>query len=73
MRATEIAVTCPCEKGQLFKTSLTNEQGQPVMFVLGEDERIYFRGYCNHCGGIVTFSASLLTLIFDCPKVRPTQ
>ncbi len=69
----EISVTCPCEKGFVFKTSLKNDKGHPVMFILGEDESIFFSGYCSHCGGIVRYSVPILTLLFECPSNRREQ
>lgn len=70
MRAIECVIHCDCEKGMLFKTSLTDRNGNPAYFWLTEDEHIYVRGKCSHCGQDVEFKYSLMKMLFDCPKDR---
>lgn len=68
MRAKEVVIWCDCEQGALFKTSLHNSEGVPVMFWITEDEKIYLQGYCSRCGREMDFLYSLVQLLFDCPS-----
>lgn len=45
-----------CEKGYMFKSTLTDSQGRPVMYYyvhqtgLFKFSYLYFRGICDFCG-----------------------
>jgi hypothetical protein len=71
MRLKECVVWCNCEQGTMFKTSLKKEGTKNnVLFILTEDERIYFQGYCSGCGQSIDWSTSIIDLLFSCPKAR---
>lgn len=71
MSLTLCTIYCDCEKGTMFKTSLRNEQGEPVMFAIvrGDDDQllhfnaIVFQGYCSGCGHRFEFSVWLENLL----------
>lgn len=52
------SLVCDCEKGFMFKTSLSDEKNRKVMFALLKSEPedffqytlMIFKGYCTHCG-----------------------
>lgn len=70
MTVLAMAIWCSCEHGTMFKTSITNNEGIPVMCEITSDEKILFRGYCSACGKEMEFSYPIMKLLFDCPNKR---
>lgn len=54
-----VSIACVCEKGNLWKTALKDDEDRPAAFALvyayGKNI-IYFRGYCSGCGKIFEYS-----------------
>lgn len=71
MKKKECVIFCSCKKGAFILTSLRNERGMPVLFLLTEDETIRFEGVCSNCGLDMVWEYSVLQLLFACPKDRP--
>lgn len=74
MRLTDCSLPCPCGNGAMYFSTLQAENtGKSVMFIVTEDERIYFRGLCDYCKREFDFYYPIMQLLFDCPKERGKQ
>lgn len=67
MNTLPVVLDCDCERGTMFKTSIKNEKGQLVAFLLTEDLRIVWQGHCSTCGKVFQRYYYLMDLLFGCP------
>lgn len=65
----ECALPCRCGNGAMYFSTLQEEHtGKAIMFILTEDEHIYFRGLCDYCKREFEVFYPVMKLLFDCPK-----
>lgn len=63
-----------CEQGYMFKTTLRDNNGKPLMFVVIDEEGLFnfslirFTGLCSHCGQEFTVHL-LLDALFNFKEV----
>lgn len=66
-------ISCGCEQGVMFKTTLKDRQGNPAMFSLEygfsetdffEYTLLVFEGYCSTCGKSFRYQLLLDAMLF---------